>query len=575
MKILFCSALVMANCLPLLAQGQPSRLVVDDVLFAKDARGTIGFSWGSRHPIWDFSGDGLPESLLIGEFDYPTDPSALTSGAKILKSGAGKPVWMKTYNRFRNGFTRPGSKQTIFLPTPSSLRSAREAISQESIGIFDWTLETWRWVQIPKAPYGITGHKLSALSDVGDVDGDGFFDIGCRITGFDMGGGLVALLSVVSGRTLEPIWAVGPQPTKSFGFFNYLGVESGNASGADANGDGYLDVMTEWWSGTNSEELYRCLSGSDGSVLWETTLPNHNVSGWWNSPNTARVHDLDNDGVLDVIGYMGGDTYMSSDPGYIVAISGRDGSQLWRVDRNDYDSEFSAGTSILELFKFYPWADHDNDGFIDLDANAKGVSNSGGGTTNQLWIFSGFDGAHIGAIDFQVSNLEPWSTDPVSFSDVIIKPDFNGDGWPECEIGVPNGSQPGSHLILLSPETLRFPDQVQAGQPVGFELSIPSSPSKDFQLLFSSTFLHHEAGRKMLGAWDTQLGVDATTALFATDPQTGGTLDSTGRFSGQLDIPAGQGLENTKIYVRGIIKDASAPSGIKAMTTLSTIAIHP
>lgn len=572
-------ALAIAWMVPqaLVAQEAPDRLVVQDVHFAEAQRGNVGFIWRGRAPIWDLTGDGLPESVLIGDYDYQSNPWTLTSITQLLASGPGNPLWSKKYNRYENGFRRPPSwEQSIFLPSPHGLRSARRSVDRKAIGLFDWTTSQWKWVQMPKAPKGVQGSSVNALTDIGDLNGDGYFDIGYRGQGFDANWTLVITLSVLSGKTMEPFWTVGQLSPFSFGFFDFYGVVTGNAKGTDANGDGLLDPLVSWWDNADPEVTYKCLSGLDGSIIWESSFPKHNIGGFVATPSTWRVNDLDGDDVLDLMVYMNGDTYQARDPGYLTAVSGSDGSTLWQTDRNAFDPWFSSVASTLELFKFYPWADHNQDGFADLVTVATGVTLPSGGKTEELWVFSGRDGEHLGAIDFKVPDLQPWSDiTQYQIRSVRMLSDLDGDGWPEAETGAPNGSLLGTHLLTLSVETLRMPSQVQVGNPVDFKIHVPSSPGLDFRLLFSSTFLHHRPGRHLIGEWDTQFGLDSTSLLFSVDPATQGTLDGAGWYSGQLNIPAGQGLENTTIYVRGIIKDPTRPSGVRTMTTLSTIEVIP
>jgi hypothetical protein len=561
------------------AQEPPERLVIQDVHFAEAQRGNVGFEWRGHVPIWDLTGDGLPEAVLNGDYGYLSNPMTFTSITQLLKSGPGNPLWSKRYNRYENCFRRPPyGEESIFLPSPLGLRSARRSADKKSIGIFDWTTSQWKWVQIPRAPKGIQSSTVTSLTDIGDLDGDGYFDISYQARGFDANWKSVSMLSVLSGKTLKPFWTVGQWSPFSFGFFDLRGVVTGNARGTDSNGDGLLDPLVSWWENADPDVTYKCLSGMDGAILWSSSFPKFDPNGYNYTPVAARVGDQNSDGVLDLIVKRKPvyDQFGPVDPGFLKLVSGRDGSTLWTTDRNVFDPNFAAGTSSLALFKFFPWGDHNQDGFADMVTVAKGVTLPGGGYTEELWVFSGKDGAHIGTIDFKVPDLQPWSNlTQYQINSVGMLSDLDGDGWPEAETGVHNGSLLGTHLLTLSVETLRMPSEVQVGSAADFKIHIPSSPGLRFTLLFSSTFLHHQPGRHLIGNWDTQIGLDSTSQLFSPDSATRGTLDSAGWYSGQINIPAGQGLENTTIYVRGIIEDPSDPSGVRTMTTLSTIEVLP
>jgi hypothetical protein len=562
----------------LFAQEPPERFVVEDVWFAEAPRGPIGFDW-IFHLIWDLTGDGAPEVLRIGQYDYLTKPigSRPTSIASLRATGPNNALWEKIYNRFDNGFTPPNTAFPLFLLSPFGLRSARISQDSQSIGIFDWMTLEMNWVNIPKGQVpGILNEWANNLADIGDLDRDGFFDIGYSGGGFDQNSRLMQTFSVISGRTMKPFWTVSQTDPDAFYFLDFFGIQAGNAMGTDANSDGMLDPIVAWWDQSDPDVTYKCLSGSDGSVLWSAGFANSYSGSFTARPTGWRVGDLDSDGVLDLLVWRKG--FRSGaivDPGFLEGVSGRDGSVLWHTDRYDWDPNYGSGTSTLGLYRFYPWADHGQDGYQDLVSLAQGVPVVGGGTTEELWIFSGKDGSHIGSIDFKVPNLEPWAPDTLYLDSVIMTEDLNRDGWPERFIGAPNGTQPGTHLVIFSVETLRMPEEVKVGQTLTYKVHIPNGANKNFRLMVSSTFLHHQPGRYMIGNWDTQLGVDPTTSLFLPDPATRGTLDSKGWYVGQLQIPANQGLENTTINVRGIIEDPSHPSGVRTMTTLSTIQVTP
>jgi hypothetical protein len=562
----------------LFAQEPPERLVIQDVTFTLPPRGPIGF-WFQFAPIWDLTGDGLPEVLRIGNYDYRTRPGGPrpTSKTSLLASGPGNVLWEKIYNRFDNGFTPPNTASPLFLLSPFGLRSARISQDSQSIGIFDWMTLEMIWVKIPKGQVpGIQNEWADKLIDIGDLDADGYFDIAYSGAGYDQNGTFMETLSIISGKTMEPFWTVSQIDPFSFGFFDFYGIKTGNAKGTDANSDGVLDPIVAWWDSTDPNVTYKCLSGVDGSELWSSSFANSYSGSFTARPTGWRAGDMNSDGVLDL--FVRRNSFVLgavTDPGFLEGISGRDGQVLWHTDRYDWDPNYGLGTSTLRLWRFYPWADHDQDGFEDMITRATGVSLPGGGTKDQYWIFSGKDGAHIGSIDYDMSSLEPWAPDTIYMNGSVILSDLDRDGWPEFESSAPNGTLPGRHSLTLSVETLRMPNEIKVGQTLTYKVHIPNGANKNFRLMVSSTFLHHQPGRYMIGNWDTQLGVDPATSLFVPDPATRGTLDSKGWYVGQLQIPANQGLENTTIYVRGIIEDPSHPSGVRTMTTLSTIEVLP
>lgn len=561
------------------SQEPPSRLVIEDVRFAHAPRGNTPFIWQGSMTTWDLSGDGLPEWLLLGQYQYITRPigNLPTSIVDVMSSGAGKSIWKKYYNRFDNGFTDNFHEPFIFLPSPEGLRLARISLTNKAIGLFDLASGAWKWVKIPQDPLpGIQQDYALHLTDIGDLDGDGYFDIGFTGVGKDLNLHKVNTFGVLSGRTMESFWMFSEKSSTVAGFFDFYGSFAANGEGCDSNSDGILDPLFDKWEFTDTKVTHKCLSGVDGSELWSASFDNVYIGGSTIRPTTFRCGDLNSDGTLDFVVYRAGIVNGSTiDPGYTKAVSGKTGDEIWHVDRFDWDPNFASGLSGLGLNRFFQWGDYNQDGFSDLITKAYGVSTPGGGTKEQLWVFSGIDGSHLGAIDFDIPNLEPWAPNPQYKAGASMLSDLNRDGWPDFQFGAPNGSEPGSHWLKLSVETLRMPKEVQAGQPLNFKVHIPRGAGSSFRILASSTFLHHGKKSHKFGDWDTQLGLDGTTTIFLADPATRGTLDSKGWYEGQLVIPASQGLEGTNIFFRGIVEDPSEPSGVRTMTTLSTVHVLP
>lgn len=99
---------------------------------------------------------------------------------------------------------------------------------------------------------------------------------------------------------------------------------------SDLNADGVDDVVIGGRGLPNSDRPLVALNGRDGLLLWriERTSPS-----WQNFYTPQSVGDVDNDGILDVVVTTGGDhirqAYDHPDvPGRIVVVSGRTGSVL-------------------------------------------------------------------------------------------------------------------------------------------------------------------------------------------------------------------------------------------------------
>lgn len=169
----------------------------------------------------------------------------------------------------------------------------------------------------------------SGVAGAGDVNGDGFDDYIIGASGDDSispGRGSATVYSGADGSVLY-IFA-GENDFDSFG----ADVDGGT----DLNGDGVADFLigadqTDF-SGTSSGSVY-AYSGADGTLLWRVDGPfAYNYFGG----EVAAAGDLNADGLDDVIvgdprGGADGDQNAAG-VGYCLALSGADGSQIWRVE---------------------------------------------------------------------------------------------------------------------------------------------------------------------------------------------------------------------------------------------------
>jgi len=235
----------------------------------------------------------------------------------------------------------------------------------------------------------------------------------------------------------QVIWSVGPQG----------GVSSGGGYGdqclsyyTDNDNDGINEILLGTaWGG-------RCaflINGSDGATEWAYDTYINAPSGWCYS--VEMIGDLNYDGIPDVLAGFG------SEHDAAVALSGQDGSVLWKFQANDavfavtsissinYDPapeaiigtgdlmddrvvcidgasngigtvlwQFHAGESIWDVAGF---VDIDSDGFQDVLA---------GSWSNYVYCLSGING-----------NLIWQSSVGDNVMAVEVGDDQNGDGVPE------------------------------------------------------------------------------------------------------------------------------------------------
>ncbi len=175
----------------------------------------------------------------------------------------------------------------------------------------------------------VTGDLMTISSpSLADLDGDGTPDIvfgtGVDRTQPSNGRFVIAkepdpsgYVVAVSGATNEVLWKV-PNPRDAFTTARF----------ADLNGDGTPDVVMGGREGS-----LHAFDGKDGSVLWRTDPPAvAKTPAYYYFTTPALIPDANGDGVPDLVVVYGGNALKlpgtPRDPGYLTAISGKDGKVL-------------------------------------------------------------------------------------------------------------------------------------------------------------------------------------------------------------------------------------------------------
>jgi hypothetical protein len=154
------------------------------------------------------------------------------------------------------------------------------------------------------------GRYPASLAKMGDIDGDGCDDflVGCIDPSAR---GLQWLISGKNGSTIRESYGLLPG--------DHLALHVCNLG--DIDGDGVNDYAAfPWYSGLR--DIAVAYSGATGTV----------IRSWVDAPNSVvSGEDFDQDGVPDLVTgadwILGGNLF-----GRTLCWSGRDGSELWRVD---------------------------------------------------------------------------------------------------------------------------------------------------------------------------------------------------------------------------------------------------
>lgn len=254
-----------------------------------------------------------------------------------------------------------------------------------------------------------------AIANAGDLNGDGVPEliVGAAVaspTNFATGVGSILVYSGATGSTLLRI--DGTVTGENFGELV--------ASAGDVNGDAVPDILVGLpkaspaglftagsvfvFSGLNGDQLLRF----DGSIEFANF-----------GSSITTVGDINGDGQSDIII---GDPSFELFNGRVFAFSGKDGTELWRVD--DTNSSVSFGYTVASA------GDVNGDGVPDVlvgDPNASGLSGS-------VFFLSGVDGAQLLRIDGAGGG----------FGRALASAgDLNGDQVPDVIIGAKDAGPSG------------------------------------------------------------------------------------------------------------------------------------
>jgi len=231
----------------------------------------------------------------------------------------------------------------------------------------------------------------SALTAIGDVDGDGLSELAINGSPWPSEYASVWLYSGTGAK----LWRVtGPQ---DFG--------SELVALGDVDGDGAPDVAV---SNRVESNVVVLSGGVEGHTLWSWTWSGSELDYY--ASGLAAHADLDGDGILDLAVGASQDASLP-----VRVLSGATGVELTTIPPSPGDENFGAALGAA--------GDLDGDGRIELMVGAFG-------TPQRVRVYSGATGAAL-------LELHPTSPYPSPWSGVTLTgvDDWTGDGVPELAVG--------------------------------------------------------------------------------------------------------------------------------------------
>ena len=211
-----------------------------------------------------------------------------------------------------------------------------------------------------------------AVTGVGDINGDGYGDIGVGVPAGDPSSGNNAGIAYIfSGYGGDTLYIFEGESPGDFLGISMSGIGDINE---DGTGDFLIGATSNDENGLNAGKVY-AISGTDGSVLHTFLGPsaydNFGIS-------LSGIGDINSDEVPDIL--IGATQYDAGGPGAVYVYSGNDGSFLFQVSGENTADYFGADVAAI--------GDVNNDGFPDFAVGAP-YNDANGSAAGRAYIYSG------------------------------------------------------------------------------------------------------------------------------------------------------------------------------------------
>ncbi|MDP6128300.1 MAG: hypothetical protein QGH77_01715 [Planctomycetota bacterium] len=261
----------------------------------------------------------------------------------------------------------------------------------------------------------------SSGSLVSDTNGDGVPDIAIGIPGSDtLGFENNGLVEIVSGANGNPIWS-------QVGLHDHDQLGMQLTLVADIDGDGVSDLVAATpeasIGGLWRNGFVMAISGANGTEIWRLFGSEDNSLF---GDKVADVPDVNGDSVPDLL-FLSDDAFALGRywNGTVDMISGLDGSTIWGEHGNYHNDHLG------DVFKATD--DLSGDGIVDVVLVASNLSTGGKTANGALMVLSGVDGAPLWLHEGTDNYGRLGET-------IVIQADLDGDGVRDVIAPTPNAN---------------------------------------------------------------------------------------------------------------------------------------